>query len=135
MCSSDLTMERLEEPGGNIDYERFLEEVGRPLKEGLTFSYRPYQCATGTLGEPVVIRSHKVTLIEGSYSHHPKLCEEADLSVLLTVDQEEQLRRIVARNGERVATVFKERWIPMEMNYFNTFQIKEKAQFHFDTTQ
>ena len=32
------TSERLKEPGGNVDYERFTEEVMKPLKEGKAFS-------------------------------------------------------------------------------------------------
>lgn len=38
------TAERLNEPGGNVDYERFLAEALLPLKQGGSFSYRPYSC-------------------------------------------------------------------------------------------
>ena len=38
------TKKRLNEPGGNVDYERFFEEVILPLKEKKAFSYRPYDC-------------------------------------------------------------------------------------------
>ena len=35
------TPERFAEVGGNVDYERFQEEVLLPLKSGKAFSYRP----------------------------------------------------------------------------------------------
>ena len=35
------TEARLAEPGGNVDYERFLEEVLLPLRRGETVQYRP----------------------------------------------------------------------------------------------
>lgn len=38
------TAERLNAPGGNTDYERFLKEVMIPLTEGVAFSYHPYDC-------------------------------------------------------------------------------------------
>ena len=36
------TPERFAEVGGNVDYERFQEEVLLPLKDGKAFSYRPF---------------------------------------------------------------------------------------------
>ena len=35
------TPQRLAEPGGNVDYERFREEVLLPLKAGTPVAYRP----------------------------------------------------------------------------------------------
>ena len=40
------TSERLHQPGGNVDYERFLTEVLRPLHDGQAVTYRPYDCHT-----------------------------------------------------------------------------------------
>ena len=45
------TPERYAEVGGNVDYERFMEEVLQPLKAGNTFSYRPFDCSTFMLTE------------------------------------------------------------------------------------
>ena len=39
------TPERFAEIGGNVDYERFREEVLLPLKSGKAFSYRPFDCS------------------------------------------------------------------------------------------
>ena len=37
------------------------------------------------------------------------------------------MARILKRNGEQMAEMFRTRWIPMEENYFAAFSIKEKA--------
>ena len=49
------TPERYAEVGGNVDYERFKEEVLVPLKAGKPFSYRPFDCSTFTLSAPVTV--------------------------------------------------------------------------------
>ena len=67
-------------------------------------------------------------IVEGSYSHHPKFGSYADLRVFCTVSPEEQMRRILLRNGERWAERFKNEWIPMEEKYFDAFGIREGAE-------
>ena len=51
----------------------------------------------------------------------------ADLKVFSTVEEGEQMARILRRNGERMAEMFRSRWIPMEERYFDHFAIREKA--------
>ena len=41
---SKRTEERMAQPGGNMDFDRLLFEVLRPLKSGTNASYRPYDC-------------------------------------------------------------------------------------------
>ena len=54
------TRERLEQPGGNVDYERFLAEVLEPLRAGKDCSYRPYDCKQQKLTEPVAVRQDRL---------------------------------------------------------------------------
>ena len=54
------TPERFAEVGGNVDYERFQEEVLFPLRSGKAFSYRPFDCSTFTLAAPVTVTQKKV---------------------------------------------------------------------------
>jgi hypothetical protein len=65
--------------------------------------------------------------VEGSYAHHPRFADYADLRVFSTVDETEQMSRILSRNGERMAEMFRTRWIPMEEAYFHHFGIREMA--------
>ncbi len=121
------TKERLETTGGNMDRERFLEEAAVNLKENKAFSYRPFNCHTLSFDEAVEIRPHRVTIVEGTYSCHPELFDIFDLHIFLDVDKEEQMRRIIRRNGADGAKVFEEKWIPLEEKYFKEYNIKEKS--------
>ncbi len=118
---SQRTPERLATPGGNIDHERFAEEILRPLAAGKDIWYVPYSCREGRLVEPVLIRPTPIVLIEGSYACHPMLRDFYDLRFFLSVDPATQMSRIRARNGEAAAEVFRTRWIPMEEAYIAAY--------------
>ena len=118
------TEERFAEPGGNVDRERFLDEVLLPLRAGKPFSYRPFDCHTLLLAAPISVPPAALYVIEGSYSCHPALREHYGLTVFLDVSPEEQLRRIRIRNGPGGARRFAERWIPLEERYFDAFDVR-----------
>ena len=120
------TPERFAEVGGNVDYERFLEEVLLPLKTGTAFSCHPFDCSTFTLAAPVAVTPKKLNIIEGTYSHHPYFGDPYDLKLLLTIDEETQRQRILERPSVLHKRFF-EAWIPMEDRYFDGFAIPGKA--------
>lgn len=121
------TPERFAEPGGNVDRERFLEEVLLPLRKGKTVVYRPFDCGTFSLGEPVTVLPKRLTVIEGAYSMHPELRDYYNLSAFLDVSPELQKERIRKRNSAEMAKRFFEEWIPMEQRYFVAMQVKEQC--------
>lgn len=128
------TKERFEKPGGNVDHERFLEEILMPLKNGAqTIFYRPFDCGTKDFAEAVSVNTSAVNVVEGSYSCHPALWDAYDLRVFLEVGEAEQERRILNRNGREKAAMFRERWIPFEERYFETYRIRERCDFCFRT--
>lgn len=112
------TAERLAEPGGNVDRERFYEEVLRPLTRGRPVAYRRYDCHAQTLGEAVEIAPRPLNIVEGAYSMHPALAGSYDLSVFLRVPPDLQRARILARNGPEAGQRFFTQWIPLEERYF-----------------
>lgn len=120
------TQERFAQPGGNVDYERFYEEVLQPLRQGIAFSYRPFSCRSFTLGQPVSVTPRALSIVEGTYSLHPYFGDVYDGKVLLTVSPEEQRLRILRRPRQLHDRFFQE-WIPMEQTYLNTFRIAEKC--------
>ena len=120
------TPERFAEVGGNVDYERFREEVLLPLKTGKAFSYRPFDCSTFTLAAPVVVIPKTLNIIEGTYSHHPHFGNPYDVKFLLTVDEETQRQRILDRPAILHKRFFEE-WIPMENQYLDGFEIPGRA--------
>ena len=117
------TPERFAEIGGNVDYERFMEVVLIPLKAGQAFAYRPFDCSTFTLAEPVTVVQKKLNIIEGTYSHHPYFGDPYDLKIVLTVDENTQRERILQRPAFLHKRFFEE-WIPMENQYFEGLSIK-----------
>ncbi len=125
--SHQRTTERLAEPGGNVDRERFLEEVLLPLQEGKTVSYRRFDCGTLSFTPAQIIKPGRIAIIEGSYSCHPLLRDHYDLRIFLDIDPEKQMRRILKRNGPEAAERFRTIWIPLEETYFNVCNVREKC--------
>lgn len=121
------TKERLEEPGGNVDRERFLKEVLLPLREGREVSYQRFDCGTGTLQAPVKYNPVGLCVVEGAYSMHPLLAEYYDLSVFLVVSPELQRARILKRNTPEFAERFFHTWIPMEKCYFEAYDVSSRC--------
>ena len=123
------TAQRLAEPGGNIHYERFAEEILRNLAHGRAFSYTRYDCATGGW-EPRSVRPSDMTIIEGSYSHHPFFSaayeELGVIRAFAAVSEEEQRKRLSRRNPALLPR-FQREWIPLEKTYFQAYHIVEKA--------
>lgn len=111
------TAERFAQPGGNVDYERFRDEVLEPLLAGRAFSYRPFDCGTFALAGPVAVEPKRLAIVEGTYSQHPFFGGSYDLKLLLTVDPALQRRRILRRPAFLHRRFFEE-WIPMEERYF-----------------
>lgn len=121
------TPERLQEPGGNIHYERFLQEIVPQLGSGAAFSYRRFDCGRMELGESCLVPEGRIRVVEGAYSCHPVFGAYMDLQVFGDVEPADQLTRIQKRNGAGVLEVFRTRWIPMEERYFKAFGILERA--------
>ena len=121
------TAERLARPGENVDHERFLAEVLSPARQGLPVTFRPYLCQQQALGETVHAAPAPLTVVEGAYACHPALWDCYDLRAFLTVDPDEQLRRIESRSGLEKAAMFRTRWIPLEEQYFAAFSISQRC--------
>lgn len=116
------TPERYAEPGGNVDRERFLAEVLIPLRAGETVQYRRFDCSTFTVLPPKPIAAGRLNVIEGTYSLHPDLEKQYDLSAVLKIPPDLQRERIIMRNGVEMAQRFFDTWIPLEERYFNALR-------------
>ena len=124
------TPERFAQPGGNVDYERFREEVLQPLVSGRPFSYRPFDCRTMTLSAPVEVTPKPLNIIEGSYCMHPHFGKPYDLTIFLTVEDDLRRQRILQRPAHLHRRFFEE-WIPMEARYFAEFSIAAACDLIF----
>lgn len=128
------TKERLLEPGGNIDYERFTEIALPALEKREPFSYMAYNCQTAAYDRKMEIPSCALIIVEGSYSLHKRFGHYYDFSLFLNVSSQEQLHRLEARcQNEAKFTRFKTEWIPMENIYHEAQSVRERADLIIDT--
>lgn len=121
------TEERFKQPGGNVHYERFMEEVIPHLSSDAAFSYHRFDCHVMDYNGERFVDASKWRVVEGAYSLHPILGDYADLKVFSTIDPEAQMERITNRNGVKMAERFRTAWIPMEETYYEYYQIKAKC--------
>ncbi len=120
-------------PGGNMDFERLYKEILTPLRDKETALYRPYDCGQDRLGWAVPLPPCRLTVVEGSYSHHPKLPVKYDLKIFLTCGKKERENRLREREGNGYP-MFEQRWIPMEEHYLQTCAIEADSDLQIDTT-
>lgn len=121
------TPSRLQEVGGNVDRERFIEEVLTPLSQNRVVTYSPFDCSKMALSEPVTVPDRRVTIVEGVYSTHPAFGKYYDLAIFLDIDKGFQRSRILKRNGLELSNRFFNEWIPLEDVYFDKTQIKSRC--------
>ncbi|MBQ9765654.1 MAG: uridine kinase [Lachnospiraceae bacterium] len=119
------TPKRYKEPGGNIHYERLKTEVIDKLQSKGGFSYGRFDCKKMAITEEVIVPDKKLVIVEGAYSMHPFFGKYYDMSLFMRVSTEEQEKRIVSRNQD--LKVFREKWMPLEREYFIYMGIEEKA--------
>lgn len=129
------TSERLEEPGGNVHYERFAEEVKEGIQSKKTFSYQIFSCHEMNYVGVRQIPNSEMLIVEGAYSMRPEFRELYDFKIFMKLPLEIQLQRIRNRNGEEMCQTFKDKWIPMENKYFQTFQVKQICDYVIDESE
>lgn len=124
------TPERLKLPGGNVDYERFKRTVIDPLLNKQDVDYQRFDCSKMLLEDHIeVIPYHHINIIEGTYSLHPYFEHYYDISIVFNISDLLQEKRILKREGQRKLEMFKNKWIPLENQYFETFSIFQNADF------
>ena len=128
------TEERLNEPGGNIHYERMKEEVIDPLikgKIGDLIKYKPYNCRIQNFGEEKILKINKINIVEGSYCLNPYFGKYYDLSIFLRINQKDQIERLTKRAPKMIDN-FINKWIPLEKKYHDAFNLYENCNIKFD---
>lgn len=124
------TEERLAQPGGNVDYERFAQEVLSPLLAGEAFSYRPWICQKGGFDQAIAVPSAPLTVVEGSYSLRPDLRDAYQLRIWVEASMELRRQRLLERGGADCLTRFEQLWIPLEDRYFESCGVSDCCHVH-----
>lgn len=104
-------------PAGNMDLDRLYREVVQPARAGAPVQSRVFTCMTQQLEAAQTIPPAPLTIVEGSYSMHPRLVDAYDLCLFLSCSDAVQKTRLKAREGAYFDT-FLSTWIPMEERYY-----------------
>lgn len=128
--ANQRTAQRLEEPGGNIDYERFHQEINDAWNQNQPIHMRSYDCSSQTLRREVIVEKSPILIIEGSYANHPYLDDMQAFKIFMDIEPSIQKERLQKRSPDKFVD-FIEKWIPMEEKYFHAFSIKEKSDYVF----
>ncbi len=113
-------------PGANMDFARLRNEVLAPVQEGRAVHYLAHRPHLGSFEDHGILQPCRLSILEGSYSHHPSLQTAFDLRIYVTCDPEVQRQRLQMREGERYAH-FRDLWIPLEEAYFSSYSIEEQC--------
>ena len=128
------TEERLNEPGGNIHYEKMKKEIIDKLMNGKVddvIKYKPFVCKIQKLGEEKTLKLNKVNIVEGSYCLNPYFGKYYDVVVCLKINEKEQIERLTKRCPQMINN-FINKWIPLEKKYHDAFHIFENCDFLFE---
>ncbi len=111
------TEERLREVGGNLDYERLLQEVFNNIDNN-TIQSNHFNCKNNVLENREPVLNKDVIIIEGVYSLHTLFQKFYTFKIFMDVEKDVQLKRIKERNGDVMLKRWIEEWIPLENEYF-----------------
>ncbi|AIO18422.1 Uridine kinase [Candidatus Izimaplasma bacterium HR1] len=123
------TRNRLNQPGGNLDYERMEEEVFKHLKDEVIIS-NFFNCMSNELEKRQPAKKKSIIIVEGVYSLHPRFQKYYDFKVYFDIDREHQYNRIQERSGDFMLERFKKEWIPLEDKYFDELNIKKNVDLY-----
>ncbi len=135
------TPEVMKEPGGNINYDRFISEIMAPLTSDSAVVYRPFLCMEQEYAPGVSLKKTGVNVIEGTYSCHPvlreiyaKLTDWEVITLFMDIDDANQRDRVRKRVGEQRFKLFEEKWIPREREYFSAYSLMEYCDYSISGT-
>lgn len=124
------TPQRLAEPGGNVDYERFSREILSPLLNNQTIRYRPWQCHNGAFGEEITHSPSPLSIVEGCYCLRPDLRNAFQLRIWADAPWPIRRQRLLERGGPDCLARFEQQWIPLENRYFEHYNIADICHIH-----
>ena len=128
------TEERLNEPGGNIHYEKMKKEVIDNLKGAKIndiIKYKPFICKIQNYGEEKNLKLNRVNIIEGSYCLNPYFGKYYDISIFLKINEKSQIERLTKRCPQMINN-FINKWIPLEKKYHEAYKVYENCDIKFD---
>jgi len=125
------TPERLAEPGGNVDYERFSREILTPLLSDRPVRYRPWLCHNRDFGPEITVPPAPLSIVEGCYCLRPDLRDSFQLRIWVETPWAVRRQRLLERGGPDCLARFEAQWIPLENRYFSHYDVARCCDLHF----
>lgn len=122
---------RIATPGCNFDWERFEEEVLKPLSNGEAINYRRFNFSTDSLEQAVKIIPAKINIVEGTFCMNENLQKYYDFSVLVRIDPKTMQEKLNARKDASKNSIFGAR-LPLEEIYFEKTDVASKSSLVID---
>lgn len=132
LSDSKKTDERLLVPGGNIDSERFYDEVYSHLNDDV-IDYGIFDCGKQSVTRRVSLERGKFLVVEGVYSLLPSLRDRYDVKLFLDTDPITQRDRLILRSGTRLLERYENEWLPLEERYFALLNPESACDIHIRT--
>jgi len=124
--------ERMSKPGGHIHFERFNEQVYKPLKAGaMELNYEKYNCQTGESIPVSASLNERLVVVEGSYSVHPWIRDLYSHTVFLDISEKSQKKRLIKRNGPEGYEIMRDKWILYENRYHKAYGVDKYCNILF----
>lgn len=111
-----------EKAAHGIDWRR-QRPVLADLRAGRRASWQPFdwEAFDGSLAEtPITADPASVIILEGAYSARPELSDLIDVRVLVVLDEQVRMTRLIERDGEHYNADWDARWRSAEDHYFDT---------------
>lgn len=124
------TPQRLAEPGGNVDYERFSREILSPLLDDRPVRYRPWLCRSDSFGPEQTVSPTPLTVVEGCYCLRPDLRHAFQLCIWVDAPWSVRRQRLLERGDPDRLSLFEQLWIPLENKYFKHYNIADICHVH-----
>ncbi len=118
-------------PGGDMDFERFEEEIAAPWMEKRPLVYTTVDPATGEMLDRRALPDGQMFLFEGTYAMHPMIRDFYDLRLFVSVGEGEQERRLSATDKHIAPDTVQQR-LNREHAYFDAFMTEALADGTID---
>ncbi|MBN3526416.1 AAA family ATPase [Paenibacillus apiarius] len=117
--------------GRDFDWRRLLEQVLKPIYNGVEAYYQRYDWNQDKLIEWDKVPSGLV-IIEGVYCLRSELYDYFDYTIWIETDYGTRLARGIERDGENMRDTWEEIWMPAEQQYVEVEKPYKKANLIID---
>lgn len=110
-----------------IDWRRIRREVIEPLRAGKIASWHPFNWKKFEGLDTKTLTAHpkRVVILDGAFSARQELNDVVDYTILLTMPEEERVKRVIEREGEAYSEDWHNTWQESMNHYFLTLSPPE----------